>query len=1195
MLCPSCATENEPGRKFCAECGSPLAVACPSCGVANSPGAKFCGECGSSLAREAVLVAPAGEPPAPTAPVAERRLVSVLFADLVGFTTISESRDAEGVRELLSRYFESCKRLISLYGGTVEKFIGDAVMAVWGTPTAQEDDAERAVRAALDLVAAVSALGDEVGAPDLNARAGVLTGEAAVTLGAEGQGMVAGDLVNTASRIQAAAEPGTVLVGEATKRATDAAIAYEEAGSRQLKGKAEPVPLWRALRVTAARGGAFKAQGLEPPFVGRKRELRLVKELFHASAEEGKAHLVSVVGIAGIGKSRLGWEFFKYVDGLADQVWWHRGRCLAYGEGVAYWALAEMVRLRAEIAEGEAPDSAREKLRAAIELHVPDAEERAWVEPRLAHLLGLEERQASEREDLFAAWRLFFERMAESGPLVMVFEDMQWADVSLLEFVEYLLDWSRNHPIFVATLARPELAERHASWGAGKRNFTSLALEPLSQAAMEELLAGFVPGLPPELRAQVLARAEGVPLYAVETVRMLLDRGLLERVGDEYQPTGPIEALEVPETLHALLAARLDGLSPEERRLLQSASVLGKTFTRQALAALGGVRDEELEPILGGLVRKEVLSLQADPRSPERGQYGFLQDLLKRVAYETLAKRERKARHLAAATYLEEAFGPVEQEVVEVVAAHYAQAYAAAPADEDAPAIKAKAREMLARAGERAASLAANEEAQRYFEQAAELADSPLEQAQLLEQAGQMAWVGGHGDAAKDHLERAIALFEAEGQTHPAARVSARLGEITWAGGGIDRAVERMERSFLVLSEDPPDEDLAALAAQLGRFLFFMGEPERAAARIEQALEMAESLWLPEVFSQALNTKGCVLILARGRPEEGLGLLRHALKVGLDSAIPSAALRAYYNLANALYYRDRYDSSLETAREGLALARRFGDRTQESLLLTNIVAVLFLRGEWDEALARANEIPQLEEFEGTEEFGVVSFAVVELLLAIPQIYLARGQVAEAAEVVRRFEGFRDSADMQARTSYAAAACAVLRRQGRLEEALASGLQAFEGREALGGSSFYTKLGFVEAAEAAFELGEVERVESLLEIAGSFGAGDATPFLDAHRARFAGRLAAARGDRERAEREFKRGTALMREIELPFWLAVTELEHSEWLVEQGRGQEAEPLLAEAQETFERLGAAPWVERAVQSSPAGREPEPATRRT
>src|SRR5919204_240150 len=427
MLCPSCAIENEPGRKFCAECGSPLAVACPSCGVANSPGAKFCGECGSSLAREAVLVAPAGEPPAPTAPVAERRLVSVLFADLVGFTTISESRDAEGVRELLSRYFESCKRLISLYGGTVEKFIGDAVMAVWGTPTAQEDDAERAVRAALDLVAMVSALGQEVGAPELRARAGVVTGEAAVTLGADGEGMVAGDLVNTASRIQAAAAPGSVFVGDCTRRASEAAIAYEDAGDHELKGKAEPMRLFRALRVTGSRGGALKAEGLQPPFVGRERELRLVKELFHASAEERKAPLVSVVGVAGIGKSRLSWEFEKYIDGLVQDVWWHRGRCLAYGDGVAYWALAEMVRMRCGIVEEEQPASAREKLRAALAEHVSDPEERRWVEPRLAHLLALEEGAPGDQENLFSAWRPLLGPPPGQGPTRFRGQGRQWA------------------------------------------------------------------------------------------------------------------------------------------------------------------------------------------------------------------------------------------------------------------------------------------------------------------------------------------------------------------------------------------------------------------------------------------------------------------------------------------------------------------------------------------------------------------------------------------------------------------------------------------------------------------------------------------------------------------------------------------------------------------------------------------------
>src|SRR5689334_17356589 len=331
MLCPSCGTENLPGKKFCKECGTALAVACGSCGAALVGDEKFCSECGAP-----VTGAETGAPAAVTreAPSTERRLVSVLFADLVGFTTLSETRDAEEVRALLSRYFDTCRRLIELYGGTVEKFIGDAVMAVWGTPTATEDDAERAVRAALDLVASVSSLGDEIGAPELRARAGVLTGEAAVTVGATGEGMVAGDLVNTASRVQSVAEPGTVFVGESTRRATEHSIAYDDVGTFELKGKDGLTPLWKALRVVSGVRGTLKSAGLEAPFVGRDRELRLIKELFHASADEGKAHLVSVVGFAGFGKSRLAWEFYKYFDGVSQLINYHRGRCLAYGEGV---------------------------------------------------------------------------------------------------------------------------------------------------------------------------------------------------------------------------------------------------------------------------------------------------------------------------------------------------------------------------------------------------------------------------------------------------------------------------------------------------------------------------------------------------------------------------------------------------------------------------------------------------------------------------------------------------------------------------------------------------------------------------------------------------------------------------------------------------------------------------------------------
>jgi predicted ATPase len=406
----------------------------------------------------------------------------------------------------------------------------------------------------------------------------------AVTLGAEGQGVVAGDLVNTASRVQVAAEPGSVLVGEIVRRASEAAIVYEDAGSFELKGKSERVRLW----------------------------------LFHASAEQGRAHLLSVVGIAGIGKSRLAWELYKHVDGLARTVYWHHGRCLAYGEGVAYSALAEMVRMRCLIPEDVSPIAGRERLRATLAELMPEAEEREWVEPRLAHLLGLEERQDREREDLFGAWRLFFERVAGRGPVVLAFEDVQWADAALLEFAEYLLDWSRNHEILVLALARPELADRHPGWPGSARNATTLALEPLPDGAIAALLEGLVPGLPEEVRARVLARAEGVPLYAVETVRMLLDGGLLAREGDVFQPTGPLDSLAVPETLHALAAARLDGLGLDERLVLQDAAVLGKAFTRAGLAAVSGKSEAELEPLLAFLVRREILGLQTDPRSPER-------------------------------------------------------------------------------------------------------------------------------------------------------------------------------------------------------------------------------------------------------------------------------------------------------------------------------------------------------------------------------------------------------------------------------------------------------------------------------------------------------------------------------------------------------------------------------------------------
>ncbi len=777
MRCPRCGHENPEGQRFCGDCGIAISATCGTCGSLNAPGQRFCGSCGAPLAPAAETGRAGSQAEQAIPTTTERRLVSVLFADLVGFTTLSESRDPEEVRELLTRYFEESRRVVERYGGVVEKFIGDAVMALWGSPVAHEDDAERAVRAALELTALVRDLGADVGAPDLRARAGVLTGEAAVTLGSEHQGMVAGDLVNTASRIQSVAPAGSVFVGESTMRTTDAVISYEPAGSFELKGKETPIDLWRADRVVGLRG-LGRMTAIEPPFTGRDRELRLIKDLLHDSAEHGKVHLVSVQGVAGIGKSRLVWELEKYVDGLITDIWWHQGRCLAYGEGVAFWALGEMIRGRAGILEDEESPAASAKLAKAIEQHIPDPDERRFVRPRLGHLLGLEEGGVGDQENLFAACRIFFERIADQGPSIMVFEDIHWADSALLDFIEYLVEWSRDRPIFVLTLARPELAERRPSWGAGTRNFTSIFLEPLDSDEMGSLLSDPIPGLPDDVRQRILERAEGIPFYAVETVRMLIDRGILVRENGAFRLEGSVETLEVPESLQALIAARLDGLEPSERRLLQDGSVLGRTFTLQGLCAITGLPEAEVTSLLGSLVRKEVLSISIDPLLSDRGQYGFLQDLVKKVAYDTMSKHERKARHLAAAAYLRSAVD--EDEIVEVVASHLLDAYRAAPDAEDAEQIRVDALEMVRKASERAASLGASEEAQRYAERAIELTDGPLAAAELHERAGMMAWVRVDVDSATSTSARRSTCSRR--RARPIRSPGSRPGSAKWSG-----------------------------------------------------------------------------------------------------------------------------------------------------------------------------------------------------------------------------------------------------------------------------------------------------------------------------------------------------------------------------------------------------------------------------
>ena len=734
MICPSCSTVNDAGRKFCMECGTRLDAGCPNCGAQNPPAAKFCGECGTTLGGSTTApsalraVPPGGAEQVTTSPTSERRLVTVLFADLVGFTTMSQDEDPEDTREFLTRYFDLARTIVDRYGGTIEKFIGDAVMAVWGTPTTHEDDAERAVRAALELVDGVPGISDT---RIVQARAGVLTGNAAVTLGASGQGMVAGDLVNTASRLQSVAPPGSVLVGEATYHAAEGAIRFEEAGEQLLKGKAAPVPAWRATAVVGLRGGTGRSETLEPPFTGRDEELRLLKDLFHSTQREQKARLVSVIGQGGIGKSRLAWEFEKYIDGVVETVYWHHGRSPAYGDGISYWALAEMVRGRAGIAESDDSATAGLRLHEALAEWLPDEQERGWVEPRLAALLALEPMPPGSRDELYAAWRTFFERIAERGPAVLVFEDVQWADEGMLDFIAELLDRSRNLPIFVVTLARPELYERRPGWGSNLRSLTSMTLDPLDRPQMAELVTGTVPGLPERATNVVVDRADGIPLYAVETLRMLIDRGDLRRADDgHFEINGRLESLAVPDTLQALIAARLDALGDRDRRLIQTAAVVGQSFTIDALAGASGEAEDALHDRLGALVQRQMLQVNVDPRSPERGQYQFVQAVVREVAEASLARADRRALHLAAARYYE-SLG--DDELAGVQASHYVEAYKATPAGPEADALAAQARVSLRAAAERAISLHSYRQAVSYLEQALTVTSDPADQEALHE------------------------------------------------------------------------------------------------------------------------------------------------------------------------------------------------------------------------------------------------------------------------------------------------------------------------------------------------------------------------------------------------------------------------------------------------------------------------------
>jgi DNA-binding SARP family transcriptional activator len=887
------------------------------------------------LRHDPTLAPPASGAPEPARARRERKLVTVLFCDLVGFTARSEELDPEEVQALLEPYFVRVRAELERFGGTVEKFIGDAVMGVFGAPVAHEDDPERAVRAALAIRDAL--------AGELDLRIAVHTGEALVTLDADpraGQGIVAGDVVNTASRLQSAAPPGSVIVGEATRRATERAIEYRELEPVVARGKREPVSVWEAV----AAGPRGERREARTPFVGRDSELSQLRDTLVRARERREPQLVTILGVPGIGKTRLLRELYVLVEAAAESVVWLVGRSLAYGEGVTFWALGEIVKSQAGIYEGDPAPEVEEKLRLTVGEAVDDPSEAEWVLRHLRPLVGLgteAEITAAREGEAFAAWSRFFEGLADQVPIVVVFEDLHWADEGLLDFLDHLAERLRDLPLVVIGTARPELLSRRPGWGGGKANATTISLSPLSDENTARLLAALLEHtvLPAETQQLLLARAGGNPLYTEQYARMVVERGGAE--------------LALPETVQGVIAARLDALSQEEKELLQSASVVGQVFWSGALGAIGGGSPPQLEDRLHALERKEFVRRRRRSSVEGESEHAFLHVLVRDVAYGQIPRAGRAEKHRLAAEWIESLSADRSEDRAEMLAHHYGSAleYARASGSELGD-LSERTRFALREAGDRAAALSAFASAARFYEAALELwPTDDSERPHLLLGYGRVLRVAG-ATGVEVLTEARDGLLEL-GDVEAAAEAELLLSTLVWGQGRHDLAQAHLNGAALLVRDAATTPTKARVLSHVSGFHMISGESEEAVRVGREALAMAEELGLDELRAHALNNIGT----ARTNLGDtgGVADLERSIEIAL-SVKSEESLRAYNNLANVLTTLGELTRGRQLYTEAQRLAEhsgngRFARRSRSILGLYR-----FWAGDWDQALQLVGEV-----------------------------------------------------------------------------------------------------------------------------------------------------------------------------------------------------------------------------------------------
>jgi class 3 adenylate cyclase/tetratricopeptide (TPR) repeat protein len=936
-------------------------VTCAACGRENPPDARFCNSCAAPLA-------------APEPRREERKVVTVLFADLVGFTSRAERMDPEDVRAMLAPYWDHLRTELARFGGTVEKFIGDAVMALFGAPVAHEDDPERAVRAALAIRDWVRETGE-----DLQVRIAVNTGEALVQLGArpsEGEGMAAGDVVNTAARLQSAAPVNGVLVGESTYRATRSTIEYVEAAPIDAKGKADPVPVWEAV---AARSRPTIETMSAAPLMGRHDELDLLVGALQRVRRERQPQLVTVGGVPGIGKSRLVAELFSFVEADPEFITWRRGRSLSYGDNVSLWALGEIVKAELGVLESDSAAETAAKLAASLAELIDDPVEAAWVGQHLAPLVGLTGTDV-DRSQSAAARRRWIEALADRYPLVLVFEDLQWADDELLDFVDQLVEWVAGVPLLVVCTTRPELFERRPGWGGGKRNALSISLGPLGDADTARIVAATLDQalLPAATQAALLARADGNPLYAEQYARMVAEGAAPDAL---------------PENVQGIVAARLDLLSTDEKSLLQDAAVIGRVFWPSAL----GVEEERLHT----LVRKEFVRRERRSSIAGEAEYSFAHALVRDVAYAQIPRGARAERHRRAAEWVESLPADRAVDRAEMLAHHYAAAIELnTAAGVDTSGLLEPARLAYRDAGHRASSLNALPAAERFYTAAIELwpPDDPERAALLLARAEILMLVGG--DAVAD-AEEALALTDGDPEAIAAAETT--LARAYWfRGRGVDAGVHA-ERALELVAGLPPSRAKAEVIVERARLLMLSGERTRSAELATEGLELSASLGIESLQASALITRGS----ARGDHTAALADLTRAVDLAESSKSIAELYRGLNNLALIHFQLGELDRRTEIFVRLRALAIRHGHAGQLRWIDGTDVPHELLIGNWDRALELANEMIATE---ATEQPHYLSANAYQVRAHILQ---ARGEPGASTDSERGLEYARRIGDAQA--------------------------------------------------------------------------------------------------------------------------------------------------------------------------------------